>query len=539
MAVDLHERLEDRRQLGHGNAASGVVHQDAHAAHPALAPERHVAAGVGELAGVGEQVHQDLLQPLPVGVCTERGIARPVAVGEPACRHLRGDQRLHPGQRLVHRQVGERELHTPGLEAGEVQRVVDEAEQVLAAALDAPDVVLLRRRERAAQPHLQQVGVADDRVERRAELVAHRRQELRLGPVRLLGLGARRFGVRQQLLALAVQRTDGARAGQHDRHEHADDRDDEERDAVHALHHGALAQVHPHPAEGHRHDDRGGEDAPQEDAARVGPRDERDDTLVRPHEGDGLGQEEEADGRRQRHAAARVHDVEEGGAVGVADEGQEADEQRDDRERLGRPDATDGPRAGEEEGQAAAEKAEGRVERHPADGAPRVPGHGVGEEQPVEPEVDVGDALGQRQPAEQCAGGREREARPPAPGRRGLVPGEQEHGERPRDEAEGRVGQHGDPGRPAGAEGRDGHAPADELGEADRQHDRGAAAGKEREGRQRAPVSRRHAPMGARGGSHTSVTGAATCRLWPPWRKALAATSRPALLDTAARLRSS
>ena len=46
-------------------------------------------------------------------------------------------------------------------------------------------------RVRPEQLRLQHFGKADDRVERRAELVAHRREELRLGDVGLLGVAPR------------------------------------------------------------------------------------------------------------------------------------------------------------------------------------------------------------------------------------------------------------------------------------------------------------------------------------------------------------
>jgi hypothetical protein len=91
---------------------------------------------------------------------------------------------------------------TPRLELGEVQNVVDEAKQEPLVLMDATEVVALCFRHRTAQPHLEQLDVAGDRIQRRAELVAHVGDEFALRPVRVLRLPspsvrlrARRFRV--------------------------------------------------------------------------------------------------------------------------------------------------------------------------------------------------------------------------------------------------------------------------------------------------------------------------------------------------------
>ena len=89
---------------------------------------------------------------------------------------------------------------------------------MLLAAANASNILELRRGDRSADLELDQLGVAVDRVERRAELVTHHGEELRLGATRLLRLGTRRLGleagdlgllprtlrVRQQLRALLI-----------------------------------------------------------------------------------------------------------------------------------------------------------------------------------------------------------------------------------------------------------------------------------------------------------------------------------------------
>ena len=100
----------------------------------------------------------------------------PSASGRSAVGHLLDD--LLADDRL------ELELHLPRFDLGQVQQVVDEREQVLAADVcTVPQLLLLLGGERAGQPHQQRAGEADDGVERRAQLMAHAGQEPVLGRV--------------------------------------------------------------------------------------------------------------------------------------------------------------------------------------------------------------------------------------------------------------------------------------------------------------------------------------------------------------------
>ena len=62
---------------------------------------------------------------------------------------------------------------------------------MLAALQDLIDALLVRGRERLLLVALEELREAEDRVERRPELVAHRREELALGGARRLGGRAR------------------------------------------------------------------------------------------------------------------------------------------------------------------------------------------------------------------------------------------------------------------------------------------------------------------------------------------------------------
>ena len=101
-------------------------------------------------------------------------------------------------------EVDDVDRHLAGLDLGEIEDLVDQREQRAAGARDRAGHVALLGIEAGI---LQQVAHADDGVERRAQLVAHDREEAALGLVGLLGLG---LGLGQ----LADQRGDIGR--QHD-----------------------------------------------------------------------------------------------------------------------------------------------------------------------------------------------------------------------------------------------------------------------------------------------------------------------------------
>src|SRR5687768_14289588 len=66
------------------------------------------------------------------------------------------------------------------------------------ASPDTTELLPLHVTHGTADAELHELRVAGDRVERRPQLVRHHREELRLRPVRRLGLGARRLLGREQ-----------------------------------------------------------------------------------------------------------------------------------------------------------------------------------------------------------------------------------------------------------------------------------------------------------------------------------------------------
>src|SRR6202008_5116110 len=97
----------------------------------------------------------------------------------------------------------EAELDLAVFDLGEVEQIVDQREQVLAARLYRLQLLLLVGVERPRQLHQQRAGEADDRVERRAQLVAHGGEEAILRQVGALELEVLLLQRALEALALA------------------------------------------------------------------------------------------------------------------------------------------------------------------------------------------------------------------------------------------------------------------------------------------------------------------------------------------------
>ncbi len=89
---------------------------------------------------------------------------------------------------LGNRDLRELELHAAGLDLGEVEDVVDQREQMPSGLEHVVDVGELAFVELAEHLLVQHLAEADDRVQRRAQLVRHRGQEVGLVAARRLEL---------------------------------------------------------------------------------------------------------------------------------------------------------------------------------------------------------------------------------------------------------------------------------------------------------------------------------------------------------------
>ena len=90
------------------------------------------------------------------------------------------DQDQGIADRLRQIEVRQLQLHPPGFDLRQVEDVVDEGEQVLPGLEDVAQVFRLLLVDLAEHPLGQHLGEADDGVQRRAQLVRHVGQELRL-----------------------------------------------------------------------------------------------------------------------------------------------------------------------------------------------------------------------------------------------------------------------------------------------------------------------------------------------------------------------
>ena len=99
------------------------------------------------------------------------------------------------------------ELVTAGLDARQVENLVDQAEQVHAGIVNVGGIFLVGRHRMLAEHfRLHHFGEAENGVERRAQFVAHLREEARLGDIGGFGAAARFVGDRLGLFELADQR---------------------------------------------------------------------------------------------------------------------------------------------------------------------------------------------------------------------------------------------------------------------------------------------------------------------------------------------
>ena len=137
--------------------------------------------------------------------CVETAGSTSKISSEPLGRCLLAHQVPDILQHLVEIEVDIFDRQLAGLDLREIEDVIDDAEQVLAGALDLEHVVALTRREVGLQGEM---GQTDDGVHRRSYLVAHIGEEHALGLARferrrsrLLELGVCPLGVQLRCLA--------------------------------------------------------------------------------------------------------------------------------------------------------------------------------------------------------------------------------------------------------------------------------------------------------------------------------------------------
>ena len=187
-AVGLSERFEDHVVLIARDADAGVRDLERDASVGLAANGELHAAAIGELARVRQQVLEDLLDARRVrhqlrghaGI--DDGLEREVLV----VRHRRED-RLHLLDDLLRRDVFDPYVELAGLlDLREVEDVVDEEEEIVARRVDRLGELHLLGRQVAVAVVGEQPREDERAVQRRAQLVRHVREELRLVRARAL-----------------------------------------------------------------------------------------------------------------------------------------------------------------------------------------------------------------------------------------------------------------------------------------------------------------------------------------------------------------
>ena len=195
----LRERLEESCQLLWRHADAGISHREGDqvsGGRRRAACGKRDGAARRELAGIGQQIEEDLADPRHVGADHAEVGGKIECERIPVLVDERSDGGRYGADGECEFEVLEMQFHPPGLDLGEVEHVVDQRQQVPAGVADLLQVGDVREVPLVGHLLLQHLAVADDRVERRTEFMAHARQELALRGIRGLGLapGLQQFG---------------------------------------------------------------------------------------------------------------------------------------------------------------------------------------------------------------------------------------------------------------------------------------------------------------------------------------------------------
>ena len=178
--------LEDALLIFQRDADSGVFDDQGETARLAqFASNLNSPAFGGELDRVRQQVAQDLLELAEIlQQHRQFGVHHPVEVDV----FLVG-QRRHRADRafdqIRQRQLDGMQLHFAAFDLGQIEHVVDEIQQRASGRLNVPHITTLLFVQSLCVRQ-QHIAEAEDRIERRAQLVAHRREELVLEIVHLV-----------------------------------------------------------------------------------------------------------------------------------------------------------------------------------------------------------------------------------------------------------------------------------------------------------------------------------------------------------------
>ena len=185
--IDLAEPLENGGQLVRGNSDPRVRDVEPDAGAEGLQGQLDGSA-FGELDGVPDEVRHDALELASVDIDRRDVAVRPEDERKPlVLGHLaeRGDRVPEARPEVGPLQV---EGHPTGLDPGEIEHLIDQIQQFQGAPVCRFEQVVLAGQDRPGVPEIKALDRSDDRGQRRPDLVADVREELRLEGVELLQL---------------------------------------------------------------------------------------------------------------------------------------------------------------------------------------------------------------------------------------------------------------------------------------------------------------------------------------------------------------
>ena len=173
----LAELLEDRVVLLRRDADARVRHDERPLVAAALLGAHLHSAGLGELQRVPDEIREDLIQLVRVaddGLEPGRGAGRQLEAFAPGGLL---EVRLHLAQQRRDRDDLALDLGLSRFDLGDVENVVDQAEEEAGVALDALEAFLLLGIQLSLRAPQERAGEAQDDRHRRAQLVRDGRQE--------------------------------------------------------------------------------------------------------------------------------------------------------------------------------------------------------------------------------------------------------------------------------------------------------------------------------------------------------------------------
>ncbi len=138
-------------------------------------------AGIGKLHRIAGEIDQDLLQPHRIAAQDQRqGRIDTIYHFQPFFGGTIANQVVQTFKNLIEIEIADVQNQLAGLDLGKIQDVVDDTEQMLRGSADLAQLLALFGLQCGI---LQQVGQTNDRIHRRADLMAHIRQKRAFGDV--------------------------------------------------------------------------------------------------------------------------------------------------------------------------------------------------------------------------------------------------------------------------------------------------------------------------------------------------------------------